>query len=164
MAASAKTLEVQESYAETTQYKILDWYMDIGRSLAKAGALMDYAFGSSRMVPEVLDQLYAELTIAKNSLIWFPSTLFTKDDIENVAPYDKCLENAKARKGRKPVAQDIDEQKKNYLQFRLDLQDEYVALASQMVSVREIMAANNWFELTKRPKPRPHSTDLKYKQ
>ena len=157
-------VEKKETYAETTQYKILDWYLDIGRSMARAGALLDYVFQTNRMDFEALRLLYEELTTAKNDLVWFPHTLLTKEDIVKVVGYPQALEEARQRKNRRPVAQDIDEEKRRYLQSRLDLQDEYLALALQMDSIRKIMAANKWFDLTKRPEPRKHDIDLRYKK
>jgi hypothetical protein len=159
---SKQEIEKRESYAETTQFKILDWYLDIGRSMARAGSLLDYVFQSRRMDNEALQALYEELITAKNGLVWFPHTLFTKEDIEKVLSYRESLDRAKQRKERRPIAQDIDEAKRSYLQSRLDLQDEYAALTLQMDSVRKIMADNKWFELTKRPAPREHSTNLRY--
>lgn len=146
MASSDK--QKQEQYAkDATQYQILAWYIELAKSLQRAGMAVKKSFraGSLPELWEVLSFAADELDAIEEGIDLFPWSLFTSSDIQRVMPYEKALEEAKGRAGRKRIATDIDERKKNALIFRLGTADRYWALREQFNSLRLIMFSNDWF-------------------
>ena len=149
-----------EKYAETVQFKILDWYLTIGRSFVSVGDAVDSLRTFSGMDVQALGQTIADINGLRRSIQMFTTTLFTKDDMKKVKPYESCLKESMGRPDRKPISREVEARKRSYLEGRLWAEDNYGALILQHDSLRDIVAGNKWFELSGRPESRGASIDL----
>lgn len=150
----------REKYAETVQFKILDWYITIGRSFVSVGDAVDSLRLYSGMDMQTLGQAIAEINSLRRSIQLFASTLFTREDMKKVRDYEECLKESLARPGRKTISKDVEQRKRGYLEGRLWAEDQYQALLLQHDSLRNIVAANRWFELSGRPESKGGSLHL----